>query len=422
MGPIVVGWILAIFLAFSRTIASVLVSSIGGLILSGYLSWQHLSKSDNAACNIGEVFSCSAVNSSEYGLLSKHATFLPDIPLAFLGFAFYGGVLALALAVWNETSTEEEKEHPFPRFGMILCFIASMSLLVSGYLAYISGAKIGAWCLYCIGMYGCNAILFLCGVLWMARDENRAGDTSFQTFGISFAVLAVLGLLLSSTLNGEPVEGKWSIEVVNPKEKVFDGSEPIFGKRSAPYTLLEFADLQCSHCAKITPKIKTLVSQYAHVVNLQYKHFPLSNSCNHNISGPFHKMSCQAAYATECAGNQGKFWEMSAKIFDNSSYLEEKSFVSFAEQLRIDVTSFSACMKETRIKEGVIRDIQAADLFGLRGTPAFFLYDGQTWWKILDQDVGLEQTLILLSQGETPPGAEKQNPIPKEEPSSPTSK
>jgi len=417
LGPIVVVWILAIAFAFGNTIIAVLISSLGGLALSGYLSWQHLSKSDSAACNIGEMFSCSAVNTSEYGVLSGHLSFLPNVPLAFLGFAFYGSILVLAVNVWSE-SNNSEGESRFSHFGSTLGVFSGIALLLSFYLAYISGVEIGAWCLYCIGMYGCNAILFLCGVLWQ-WDVPKGKDISIQTFLTPFAILTVISVFFSSTAQETIVsKGNWSIEKVEPEGTIFDGSEPIFGMRSAPYTLLEFADFQCPHCAQMTPDIKKLVSEYSHVIHLKYKHFPLSNICNPSIKSLFHKQACQAAYAADCAGKQGKFWDMSKLIFVNGSHLEDKSYPFLAKQIRINVDLFSACMKEPSTKKGISSDIQAAESFGITGTPALYLHDGETWWKIQNQDVGLEETLLLLAKGETPPGANKENPIQAKEKSS----
>ena len=48
--PVFLGWIAAVVLAVRRHKISVILSSIGGLFLSGYLSWQHISGNDASAC------------------------------------------------------------------------------------------------------------------------------------------------------------------------------------------------------------------------------------------------------------------------------------------------------------------------------------------------------------------------------------
>jgi uncharacterized membrane protein/predicted DsbA family dithiol-disulfide isomerase len=416
--PIILGWIVALSLAIRRPVFGVLVSSVGGLLLSSYLSWQHLSKTDSAACNVGDLFNCSAVNTSSYGTLSGHLSFLPSIPLSFLGFAFYGAFLALGMAVLSDLSQEQEKlQAPaFIGFGKVVQLFGGLSIIFSAYLAYISKVHIGAWCLYCIGMYGFNLILFVAGVFWVRKNRNlEGGDSSMQTFLVPLGILSVLSLLVSSFVphgDGDVVvqKGAWSIEKIEGGA-ILDGSEVVFGRTSTPYTVVEFADFQCGHCAQTTPKLKKVIGKFSDVVHLKYKHFPLSNTCNHNISGAFHEQSCQAAYVADCAGRQGKFWEMSKLLFINGSALSAQSFSFLAEQVKLDHASFDTCLNDASIKEGIQKDIQAADILNVEGTPALYLHDGVSWWKIDEHEVGLENTLILLKRGETPPGAQKKNPL-----------
>jgi predicted DsbA family dithiol-disulfide isomerase len=236
-----------------------------------------------------------------------------------------------------------------------------------------------------------------------------------QTFLVPLGILSVLSLLVSSFVpqsDGDVLvqEGSWSIEKIQGGS-VLDGSEAVYGRASTPYTVVEFADFQCGHCAKTTPKLKKVIGAFSDVVHLKYKHFPLSNKCNHNIDSTFHDQSCQAAYAADCAGRQGKFWEMSKLLFINGSHLSVQSFSFLAEQVKLDHASFDECLNDASIKLGIEKDIQAADTLKVQGTPALYLHDGVDWWKIEDHEVGLEKTLILLKKGQTPPGAQKENPL-----------
>ena len=40
---------------------------------------------------------------------------------------------------------------------------------------------------------------------------------------------------------------------------VLDGTEPVLGSRSAPFTVVEFADYECPHCGRVAPDIKAYV-------------------------------------------------------------------------------------------------------------------------------------------------------------------
>ena len=133
--PSILGWIIAIAVTFKRAKIGVLISGLGGLFLSSYLSWQHITKSDASACKAGELFNCAKVNTSKFGYLSGHLEFLPDLPLAFLGFAFYGAVLVLTV---SSLSDDSEEESAFSGTKQILSLVSGISILFSVYLAYIS--------------------------------------------------------------------------------------------------------------------------------------------------------------------------------------------------------------------------------------------------------------------------------------------
>ena len=365
---------------------------------------------------MGEVFSCSTVNTSAYGTLSGHLSFLPDIPLAFLGFAFYASIIALGMAVLSDLSTEEqERTHnpAFIGFGQSIQLFSGLAIILSGYLAYISKVHIGAWCLYCIGMYGCNIFLFVAGVFWVRNNRELEGtDSSFQTFVVPFGILSIISLLISTAFpkQQEIKVGEWKITEV-AGGAILNGQEAVYGRASTPYMVVEFADFQCGHCAATTPKIKDVITKFSDIVHLRYKHFPLSNACNHNISSTFHTQSCEAAYVAECAAKQGKFWEMSRLLFINGSHLSADNFTFLAQQVQLDTSALDICLQDVSIKERIQKDIQAADILKVQGTPALFLHDGVSWWKIEQHEVGLEKTLLMLKEGKTPPGSQKTNPI-----------
>lgn len=91
-----------------------------------------------------------------------------------------------------------------------------------------------------------------------------------------------------------------------------------------------------------------------------------------------HKNAMKASEAGLCAGDQGKFWEMSHKMFDNPrndpKHLEQDNLVKFAEELKLDMAAFKACFDGGKhageIKK---RMAEGQSKAGLTGTPAFLL-------------------------------------------------
>jgi len=89
-----------------------------------------------------------------------------------------------------------------------------------------------------------------------------------------------------------------------------------------------------------------------------------------------HKNAFKASVAGLCAGDQGKYWEMHVKLFDNPTnnptYLESENLLKLAEGVGLDMDKFKACMEggkhdaeiKARIAEGQSKG-------GMTGTPAF---------------------------------------------------
>jgi protein-disulfide isomerase len=84
-----------------------------------------------------------------------------------------------------------------------------------------------------------------------------------------------------------------------------------------------------------------------------------------------HPLAFQAAEATHCAQDQGKFWEMHDRLFANQRALEP--WQGHAEALGLDVARFEACMSSGKHAEAIRRDMAEARKGGATGTPSFIL-------------------------------------------------
>lgn len=84
-----------------------------------------------------------------------------------------------------------------------------------------------------------------------------------------------------------------------------------------------------------------------------------------------HPHAFRSAEATHCADEQGKFWEMNERLFQNQRALEP--FAPHAEAIGLDVTAFEVCMSSNKYAESIRKDMAEAQKAGATGTPSFVL-------------------------------------------------
>lgn len=84
-----------------------------------------------------------------------------------------------------------------------------------------------------------------------------------------------------------------------------------------------------------------------------------------------HKLAFKAAEATHCAEDQGKYWEMHHRLFEQQKALEP--WKGHAEALGLDVARFEECMTSGRHTAAIRKDMAEAQKAGVTGTPAFLI-------------------------------------------------
>lgn len=153
--------------------------------------------------------------------------------------------------------------------------------------------------------------------------------------------------------------------VANPADA---DDDPFMGEEDAPVTLIEFTDYQCSFCkrhsAQTIPQIK---KEYVDTGKVKYvlRDFPLG----------FHPNAQKAAEATECADDQGKFWEMHDKLFENSQALDVASLKQYAKDLGLNSSTFDNCLDSGKYEQEAKDDMADGQASGITGTPGFVLID-----------------------------------------------
>ena len=136
------------------------------------------------------------------------------------------------------------------------------------------------------------------------------------------------------------------------------------GPLHAPVTVVEYGDFECPNCKQAAPAVKLLLERFAERVRFIYRHFPLEE---------VHPHAVRAAEAAECAGGQGKFWEMHDLLFANQDHLKAQNLRSYAERLDLDMARFTAEMDDEIYLQRVREHIAGGRESGARNTPTFFV-------------------------------------------------
>lgn len=145
---------------------------------------------------------------------------------------------------------------------------------------------------------------------------------------------------------------------------------PIMGSSSAPITIIEFGDYQCPQCDKWFKTVRPdIEEQYIKPGKANLYFVDLA------FFGPDSK---NAAEATYCAGDQGKYWEYHNILYSNQQGINDgwanpDNLKKFASNLNLDRELFDSCLDSDKYQKRVERNVLEAKRNGASGTPTFII-------------------------------------------------
>jgi protein-disulfide isomerase len=151
---------------------------------------------------------------------------------------------------------------------------------------------------------------------------------------------------------------------------VFSLAEPlaavdhVLGPEHAPVTVVEYGDFECPHCKQATGTVKLMLARFESKVRFAFRHFPLEG---------VHPHALRAAEAAECAGGQGRFWEMHDLLFDRQSHLKRSELLGYARELGLELPKFTADLDDGIYLQRVREHQQSGMASGVRATPTFYV-------------------------------------------------
>ena len=137
----------------------------------------------------------------------------------------------------------------------------------------------------------------------------------------------------------------------------------ILGNKDADVVMIEYVDLQCSFCERHHPNMQLIMDEFGDDVAWVVRHFPLS----------FHPEALPAAVASECAGEQGVFFEYFDTMMNNQASLSDAYYEQVAGEMGLNITDWKACIADDRYPELVASQMSEGSKAGVKGTPATFI-------------------------------------------------
>ena len=150
------------------------------------------------------------------------------------------------------------------------------------------------------------------------------------------------------------------IDLIEP----IGATDYVLGGQNAEVEVVEYGDFQCPTCKLAVSAVQMLLKHFEGRIRFAYRHFPIEDD---------HPFALCAAEAAECAGAQGKFWEMHQILFDNQSHLDRTHLHRYAETLGLDMSRFRSEMDGESYRQRIREQMEIARRSHLRATPGFFV-------------------------------------------------
>lgn len=170
-----------------------------------------------------------------------------------------------------------------------------------------------------------------------------------------------------------PTDESGAIEITGPVD-VEEGHLPVLGNKDAKVTIIEFSDFQCPFCKTLFDEsLAQIKKDYVDTgkAKFAYRHYPLTS---------IHPNAQITAEASECANEQGKFWEYHDQLFTYQADWEtltgeelNTKLSEYATSVGIDGAALLSCVTSNKYADRVAEDLTAGNEIGVDGTPATFI-------------------------------------------------
>lgn len=331
-----------------------LALTLVGLFDALYLLWVYASPSRPLVCTgVG----CDVVRASRYAHLWGQ-------PLPVYGVLMYGAMLVAILAQGWLNSAGARR---LAQAGAAL--ISGGGFAFSIYLTSLEAFVIHAYCAWCLGSAAIVTLIFALAVVDLRAADPLAGRVTRSALRGQFAavlvVMVVAGVIAFRYLSSRPeLPPLPQVSAATLDERLVRPDSHAIGSPSAPLTVVEFGDFECPMCGNAQPMVQQMLDKYGSKVRFVFRQFPINE---------LHPYAQTAAGASECAAEQGKFWETERKFYQEQADLTEPALDRYAAEIGLNVKAMDQCLVDGTARARVQQDIDDGKAVGVQGTPTFFV-------------------------------------------------
>jgi protein-disulfide isomerase len=141
---------------------------------------------------------------------------------------------------------------------------------------------------------------------------------------------------------------------------------PLKGSPAAKVMMVEVSDYHCPFCRRFRQQTQPQIeSQYIETGKVRYAFidYPIAQ---------LHPDAFRAHEAANCAGDQGRYWEMNAQLFDQPTR-DVAALVSQAGRIGINTSQFKSCVEGGKYAAPVRESISRMQTLGIDSTPTFLI-------------------------------------------------
>jgi len=182
------------------------------------------------------------------------------------------------------------------------------------------------------------------------------------SFAFGFLVLRISKNSNALSTDIQEKEKKIADENYENKALIEGAGNPTTGATNPKIIIVEFADYSCPKCKDSYPTIKEILKKYGDTVKLIYRDYPVITDG-----------SIDLAHAARCAGEQGLYWQMHDKLFENQPIENTETVNKLATQIGANMIQFNDCTAKSKYLVAIQKNFADATTLNVAGTPTWYI-------------------------------------------------